>query len=315
MLDNVTINQLRTFVAVCDESSFSKASRRLMRAQSAISHSIAALEDALGVVLFIREGQKPELTAAGRLLLADARAVIANTEELKNRARSIAESGAPELVVAVDPHFPRGPLVKALTELRAESPLMQVKLFGQMPQRCEALVLERRCGVALVLAGSPIIDASGLERRHVCDVPFVTVCAPDHPVAKLPAPVCAVELQRHTQFAVTDPDTDSEGQATCAIGERTWFVADLAAARDFLTAGLGWAYMPVENVAADIAAGRLVALDVGPQRRAVEIGFEMSSLRGRRLSESEERFLAKLQRFTAPAPVEQPRQARPELVG
>ncbi len=42
MLDNVTINQLRAFVAVCDQGSFSGAARKLARAQSAISHAIKA---------------------------------------------------------------------------------------------------------------------------------------------------------------------------------------------------------------------------------------------------------------------------------
>lgn len=194
MLDSVTINQLRTFVAVCEEASFSKASRRLMRAQSAVSHAIAALEEALGVVLFSREGHKPELTDAGRLLLADARAVIADTEALKNRAKSIAETGISELVIEVDPHFPRRPLVVALAELEAKSPMLQLKLFSQLSSRSEMLVLEGRCTVALVVGESPIIDPSGLERRHVCDVPFVTVCAPSHPLAGATSPICTIEL-------------------------------------------------------------------------------------------------------------------------
>ena len=56
MLDNVTINQLRAFVAVCDQGTFSGAARELMRAQSAISHAISALESAFDVLLFERKG-------------------------------------------------------------------------------------------------------------------------------------------------------------------------------------------------------------------------------------------------------------------
>lgn len=299
MLDTLTLNQLRTFVAVCDEESFSKASRRLMRAQSAVSHAIAALEDSLGVTLFSREGHKPELTAAGRLLLADARAVIANTEELKNRARSIAQTGVSDLTVGIDPHFPRRPLVKALAELKAEAPLLQVKLFSQMARKSESLVLEGRCSIALVIAASAALDAGALERRHVCDVPFVTVCAPSHPLSGRSEPVCPVELQRHTQLVITDHHTDLHGHATCAVGERTWYVGDLAAARDFVVAGLGWTHMPLENVADDIAAGRLHQLRVGSSGRHVVMAFEMSSLRGRRYSDHEELFLDKLRRAEA----------------
>src|SRR3546814_20777999 len=52
VLDNVTINQLRAFVAVCDQGSFSGAARKLGRAQSAISHAVKALESAFDVELF-----------------------------------------------------------------------------------------------------------------------------------------------------------------------------------------------------------------------------------------------------------------------
>ena len=102
MLDNVTINQLRAFVAVCDQGSFSGAARELNRAQSAISHAIKALESAFDVQLFERNTRKATLTAAGRSLLPDARAVISRTEEMKTRAASIAEAGVPEVSIAVD---------------------------------------------------------------------------------------------------------------------------------------------------------------------------------------------------------------------
>ena len=95
MLDTVTINQLRTFIAVCEETSFTGAARRLRRAQSAVSHAISALETALGVELFERDARRAELTAAGRSLLPDARAVVARTEELKNRAKLISAEGVP----------------------------------------------------------------------------------------------------------------------------------------------------------------------------------------------------------------------------
>jgi len=51
---------------------------------------------------------KRTLTAAGRSLLPDARAVISRTEEMKTRAVSIAEAGVPQVSIAVDTYFPRG---------------------------------------------------------------------------------------------------------------------------------------------------------------------------------------------------------------
>src|SRR5262249_47535964 len=128
MLDGVTINQLRAFVAVSDEGSFSGAARKLRRAQSAISHAITALESALCVELFERDTRRAELSPAGRSLLPDARAVISRTEEMKNRAGSIAKTGVPQISIAVDIYFPRAHLIDCLRTLQADVPTAAINL-------------------------------------------------------------------------------------------------------------------------------------------------------------------------------------------
>ena len=62
----VTLDQLRVFLCVVDEGSFSKAAKRLRRVQSAVSYSIANLERLLAISLFDRSGRVPVLTEAGR---------------------------------------------------------------------------------------------------------------------------------------------------------------------------------------------------------------------------------------------------------
>ena len=59
MLDGVSLDQLRTFIAAADEGSFSAAGRRLRRAQSVVSQTMANLERQLGVKLFDRRGHLP----------------------------------------------------------------------------------------------------------------------------------------------------------------------------------------------------------------------------------------------------------------
>ena len=73
MLDAITLDQLRTFIAAVDEGSFSAAGRKLRRAQSVVSQTLANLEAQLGVKLFDRSARYPRLTEEGRSLLADAR--------------------------------------------------------------------------------------------------------------------------------------------------------------------------------------------------------------------------------------------------
>ena len=72
--------------------------------------------------LFERNTRKATLTAAGRSLLPDARAVISRTEEMKTRAVSIAEAGVPQASIVVDTYFPRAHLIECLHSLRADFP-------------------------------------------------------------------------------------------------------------------------------------------------------------------------------------------------
>ncbi len=86
------------------------------------------LESAFDVALFERNTRKATLTAAGRSLLPDARAVISRTEEMKTRAVSIVEAGVPQLSIAVDTYFPRMHLIECLHILQAEFPTIAINL-------------------------------------------------------------------------------------------------------------------------------------------------------------------------------------------
>lgn len=58
MFETITLDQLRLFLCVAEEGSFSAAGRRLGRVQSAVSQGVANLESALGVLLFDRTGRR-----------------------------------------------------------------------------------------------------------------------------------------------------------------------------------------------------------------------------------------------------------------
>src|SRR5215468_4494672 len=85
-----TLDQLRVFLTVVDVGSFAGAARRLGRATSVISYSIANLEAQLGVLLFDRKStRKPQLTEAGRGVLSEARTVTNGVDALRARVRSL----------------------------------------------------------------------------------------------------------------------------------------------------------------------------------------------------------------------------------
>ena len=80
-------HHLKYFVEVADKKSFSKAARTLHISQSAISRTIKALEEELGVVLFMRNAKAVELTDAGTIFLSHAKRVVFMFEHL-NKGRS-----------------------------------------------------------------------------------------------------------------------------------------------------------------------------------------------------------------------------------
>ena len=87
MIGNLTLDQLRVLTTIAETGSFSAAGRRLNRAQSAICQAVAMLEDVQGVTLFDRSGFRPVLTEVGRVLVAQARSVLASAARFTRRHR------------------------------------------------------------------------------------------------------------------------------------------------------------------------------------------------------------------------------------
>ena len=116
-----TIEQIRTFLAVVEEGSFAAAGRRLRRATSVVSYSVANLESLLGVTLFTREGtKKPRLTPAGEAVLEELRQVERGLESLRARVGGLAAGLEPRVALVVDVMFPMPCLAAALREIGFE---------------------------------------------------------------------------------------------------------------------------------------------------------------------------------------------------
>src|ERR1700745_3116733 len=145
MLEAVTLDQLRTFIAAVDEGSFSAAGRKLRRAQSGVSQTLANLEAQLRLKLFDRSSRYPRLTEEGRTLLADARAVADQVDGFKARARAMHEGLEPELSVAMDVMYPMDALTRAAVHSRATYPHTPLRLFVEALGGVVKLVAERNC--------------------------------------------------------------------------------------------------------------------------------------------------------------------------
>jgi DNA-binding transcriptional LysR family regulator len=180
MLDGVSLDQLRTFLAAADEGSFSAAGRRLRRAQSVVSQSLANLEGQLGVKLFDRSGHLPVLTHQGRALLVNARAVAGDVDLLKARAKNLAGGLEPELSVAVDVMFPDATFTHAVAAFQTEFPATLLRFVVESSAVIEP-VLDGRCAIGVV--GSWALIPPQLTHEVLLSVRVSMVVSPKHPLA------------------------------------------------------------------------------------------------------------------------------------
>ncbi len=80
---NFDLKQLRSFLTIVGEKSFTRASRKLKIGQSTISHQMAQLEEVLGIRLFNRAGKELHLTDDGRIFVEFAENLLESVEKLK----------------------------------------------------------------------------------------------------------------------------------------------------------------------------------------------------------------------------------------
>jgi DNA-binding transcriptional LysR family regulator len=256
MLDGVSLDQLRTFIAAADEGSFSAAGRRLRRAQSVVSQTLANLEGQLRVKLFDRSGHLPILTDQGRALLADARAVAGNVDLLKARAKSLAGGLEPELSLAVDIMFPDSTLTNAVAAFQREFPATLLRFDMESSAVIEP-VLEGRCAIGIV--GSWALTPPQLTHESLITVSAHTVVAPQHPLATHRGKIPLTALAQHIRITHIDLSDISIGQNLVEV-PRVWRLSNLAAKLAFLRAGFGFGGMPMHAIEADLASGALVEI-------------------------------------------------------
>lgn len=253
-----SLDQLAIFLAVVDEGSFHAAARRLGRAVSAISYGIAQLEAQLGVTLLAREGsRRPSLTGEGKAILAQARAIAGEVDELLAGVRARAQGLEAELSLAVDVMCPLGLVAAVLREFQQTYPTVPLTLHVDGLGAVAGLLLDRR--VQLALAGPVITGHPTLETTILAEVELLPVAAPGHPLSRMdPIPPGAARKWR--QLVLTDRSPLTEGQDFGVLAGNTWRLGDLGAKHALLLEGVGWGNMPRHMVADDLAHGRLKAL-------------------------------------------------------
>jgi LysR family transcriptional regulator, low CO2-responsive transcriptional regulator len=149
----VTLNQLRTFLAVAETGSVRAAAQDLVVTQAAVSASLTALQKSLGVVLLEPDGRGLRLTAAGQAYSGYVRRVLGLLDEAGRAAAAAADPERGELRIAAVTTAAEQILPGLLSGFRTRYPRLGVRLEAGNRDRVRGLL--DRYQVDLVLGGRP----------------------------------------------------------------------------------------------------------------------------------------------------------------
>ncbi len=259
MIGTLTLDQLRVLVTIADAGSFSAAGRRLMRAQSAISQAVATLETIQGVALFDRQGHRPQLTEIGRVLVEQARLVLASAARFEAVAAGTRAGLEPELAIAIDPLVPTAPLIESLRALNSTFANLPVSFSTEGLGGSLRRLRSGSAALALCLLLPEVPE--DILAYPLLRVGMRPVVAPWHALASLGRAATPSDLEPHVQLVLSDP-VDPCGASYGLSSARLWRFVDLGHRLDFLLAGFGWCRMPEHLVAEPLRAGLLKAITI-----------------------------------------------------
>lgn len=250
---------LTTFLTVAETGSFTRAARETFVTQPAISHHIKALEENLGVKLFIRRGQRIQLTPEGEELRRHTRAIMKAVEGAEFSLKEMSALKRGRLRIAATSYM--GYLLPpVLMEFKRRHPLVQVDV--RVRNSAEVIQLVDGGAVDLGFAGrmSNLPLDLGITPLHVERLVLAT--SPQHPLAKR-RQVKPSDLREH-MLAIREPGTHTRRRIMEWFGseplpENIIEIDGTEVALQLAQAGC-LTFVPERTISSTVAGGRLIKL-------------------------------------------------------
>ncbi len=258
----LSLDALATLEAIERKGSFAAAAAELFRVPSALTYTMAKLEEDLGAKLFDRSGRRASLTPAGRELLEQGRGLLSMAGELERRVQQVARGWEVELRIAMDITLVAEALLPLVAEFDAEGSGTRVRLSYEVLGGTWDLVQSGRADLAIGAGGEPASQA-GYSVRRMDPLPFLFAVAPEHPLAAAKEPIAPAEIQRYRAVAVGDSSRSQPARSSgLLLGQDLLTVPDFEAKVAAQRAGLGVGYLPEAIARDEHEGGRLVIRQV-----------------------------------------------------
>lgn len=257
---HISLKQWRMLHAVVECNGFMGAADKLHLSQSAISYTIAKLQDQLGIPLLKIQGRKAQITEAGKILLDRSRNLIREALELEELAENLRNGWGSEIRLATDHNYPSHLLMLALKKFSDLFHNIKVILHEASPSQVEKALLDHVADLAI----STHIPA-GFIGNPLIEIEHVAVAHPQHPLFKLQRELMATDIERQVQIVISQQKetTPCAGKQGARGYFRPWNVYSFDAAIDALRECLGYAWLPHHRLKNWLDRGDLRILPFG----------------------------------------------------
>jgi len=256
------ISDLLAFLAVAQERSFTRAAAKLGVSQSALSHTVRALEARLGVRLLTRTTRSVSPTEAGERLMAT---VAPRLQEIEEEVQAVSDLGdkvsGTVRITAID-HVVDGLLWPRLAPLLARYPDLKVEISADY--RMVDIVAER---FDIGVRWGDQVARDMIAVRLAPDMPMHIVASPDH-LARVGTPQVPADLLQHNCITLRLASSggvyawelrQGEREIQAKVSGQLVFNGVYQMLNAALSGG-GLAFLPEDLVAAHLEGGRLISV-------------------------------------------------------
>ncbi|HEC30225.1 MAG TPA: LysR family transcriptional regulator, partial [Gammaproteobacteria bacterium] len=248
------LDNLKAFIQVAEQGSFSRAAEKLFITQSAVSKRVSSLESSLNTPLFDRIGHKIILTEAGRKLLPRARHILLEVEDSKRAVANLTDTVSGPLVIGTSHHIGLHRMPPVLRQFTREYPDVQLDIrFMDSEEACIGVI---HGDLELGIATLPLSPDPGLDLTPVWHDPLAIMANHEHPLVGKKN-VRTKDLARHNAILpATGTFTREVLEQTLKpmnielnVGMSTNYLETI---KMLVSVGLGWSVLPQSMLDRDI---------------------------------------------------------------
>lgn len=260
------LRQIRQFLAIVDEGSFTAAAQALGISQQAVSKAMAALEDEFGVRLFDRDTRLVVLSHFGEMLLAHARNIDAEAQQFTRQMNDAIGVRSGRLTIGAGQTAATHILPEVIGRLLKRRPNLRISVRDGSAAMLIPMLLRGELDATLCVLGQPL-DDSLIREEVLFHERLQVMIGANHPLADA-GRVDLAALLNHAWFVGWSPRGIDPIIASCFTQQGLkppvprLDTSSLPLARALLLTGEYLAVLPEHLFTAELAAGTITVVDV-----------------------------------------------------